>query len=348
VLITGASAGIGRACVWRFAEKGARLVLVARRADKLAELRNDLLAEFPTLHVHIVPLSVTDTDAVAALPAALPAPFRDVYCLVNNAGLALGVSPVDKNVVADAKTMLDANVLGTIAFCSAFIPGMKARGAGHVVNMGSCAGKYAYANGTVYNASKVRAQECPFTSTPLLLTHLLHTQYAVHGFTEAARHDLGPTPIRVTHIAPGLVGGTEFSLVRLGDASKYVTPIPAPLTAVVGVPPLTAPHRTVARWGCLQGAGGVRGHRGPAARGRGGQRVVRRHAPRARPGRSLALCARAAPASTATALTSTRPLSSGGGHLDVCNQPVQPVRRRVRAPGGSVARERQLTRPAGE
>jgi NADP-dependent 3-hydroxy acid dehydrogenase YdfG len=290
VLITGASAGIGRACVWRFAEKGARLVLVARRADKLAELRNDLLAEFPTLHVHIVPMSVTDTDAVDALPAALPAPFRDVYCLVNNAGLALGVSPVDKNVVADAKTMLDANVLGTIAFCSAFIPGMKARGAGHVVNMGSCAGKYAYANGTVYNASKVRARRSAPLHRPLLPI-LYNTQYAVHGFTEAARHDLGPTPIRVTHIAPGLVGGTEFSLVRLGDASKYVTPISSPrlsLPLLVYRPThRTAPHRC-AMGGCLQGAGGVRGHRGPAARGRGGQRVVRRHAPRARPGRSLA------------------------------------------------------------
>ena len=187
-----------------------------------------------------------------------------------------------------------------------------------------------------------------------LLLPIFYTQYAVHGFTEAARHDLGPTPIRVTHIAPGLVGGTEFSLVRLGDASKYVTPIPSlrlSLPVLVYRPThRTAPHRC-AMGGCLQGAGGVRGHRGPAARGRGGQRVVRRHAPRARPGRSVMCpCARAAPAIAiaATALTSTRLLSSGGGHLDVCNQPVQPVRCRVCAPGGSVARERQLTRPAGE
>ena len=156
VLITGASAGIGRACVWRFAEAGCRLVLVARRADKLLELQADLVAEFPGLRVHVVPMSVTDVEAVAALPTSLPEAFRDVYCLVNNAGLALGVHAVDQNVVVDAKTMLDANVLGTIAFCSAFIPGMKARGAGHVVNMGSCAGKYAYPNGTVYNATKVQ------------------------------------------------------------------------------------------------------------------------------------------------------------------------------------------------
>ena len=251
MLITGASAGIGRACVWRFAEKGARLVLVARRADKLAELRNDLLAEFPTLHVHIVPMSVTDTDAVAALPAALPAPFRDVYCLVNNAGLALGVSPVDKNVVADAKTMLDANVLGTIAFCSAFIPGMKARGAGHVVNMGSCAGKYAYANGTVYNASKVRAQECTSLHRPLSLflpifyTHSTRCTGSPRppATTSAPRPSASRTSPQASSAAPN-----SPSCVSATRASTS-PPTPAPPTAVVGVPPLTAPHRTVARWG---------------------------------------------------------------------------------------------------
>ena len=121
-------------------------------------------------------MSVTDLEAVAALPTQLPSNFADVYCLVNNAGLALGVSSVDQvttpnyqnthsphhlhmlsflsdwfsqNNVIDSKTMLDSNVLGTIAFCSAFVPGMKQRGAGHIVNMGSCAGQYAYANGSV-------------------------------------------------------------------------------------------------------------------------------------------------------------------------------------------------------
>lgn len=165
----------------------------------MEELKHELIAEFPSLQVHTVAMSVTDTAAVAALPSKLPPSFADVYCLVNNAGLALGVSSVDQNNVDDARTMLDANVLGTIAFCSAFVPGMKQRSAGHIVNMGSCAGQYAYAMGSAYNASK----------------------YAIHGFTEAARHDLAGTPIRVTHLAPGLVTNTEFSIVRLaGDRQK--------------------------------------------------------------------------------------------------------------------------------
>ena len=144
--------------------------------------------------------------------------------LVNNAGLALGVTPVESNDVKSAQVVLDTNVLGTIAICSAFLPGMKERGSGHLITMGSVAvryywrckfiililistkfhcfslaqGHYAYINGSVYNASK----------------------YAVRGFTEAARHDLAGTPIRVTHISPGMVGGTEFSNVRLGDDAK--------------------------------------------------------------------------------------------------------------------------------
>jgi 3-hydroxy acid dehydrogenase/malonic semialdehyde reductase len=99
------------------------------------------------------------------------------------------------NSVEDAKALCDTNVLGVVALCSAFIPGMKERGFGHIVNMGSVAGHYAYSAGSTYNASK----------------------YAVRGFTEAARHDLQGTPIRVTHLSPGLVGNTEFSNVRFGS-----------------------------------------------------------------------------------------------------------------------------------
>ena len=146
-------------------------------------------------YIHIaVPMSVTDLNAVEKLPNQLPVEFSTVYCLVNNAGLALGVATVDQNNVNDAKTMIDTNVLGVIALCSAFIPGMRIRGSGHIINIGSCAGIYAYTTGSVYNASK----------------------YAIKGFTEAALHDLVDTPIRVTHISPGLVGNTEFSTVRFG------------------------------------------------------------------------------------------------------------------------------------
>lgn len=139
VLITGATAGIGEACAWQFAEQGSRLVLVGRREDRLAILKKKLIEEFPVLKVHTVAMSVADTDAVATLPQKLPAEFRDVEILVNNAGLALGVTTVDANSIEDAKTVMDTNVVGVIAMCRAFVPGMKERGAGHIINMGSVA-----------------------------------------------------------------------------------------------------------------------------------------------------------------------------------------------------------------
>lgn len=198
VLITGATSGIGAACAMRFAENGAKLILVGRRADRLQAIRGEILSLYPRTCIHIVPLSVTDYDAVQALPSQLPKEFQEVDILVNNAGLALGVNSVETNAIADAQKVIETNVLGTIALSSAFLPGMKARGRGHLVNMGSVAGHYSYATGSVYCASK----------------------YAIHGFTLAARHDLIATPIRVTHISPGLVGNTEFSNVRLGDDNK--------------------------------------------------------------------------------------------------------------------------------
>ena len=190
--------GIGKAIAWEFASHGSNLILIGRREDKLNSVKTELLAEYPNLKVLTVPISVTDFDAIAALPEKLTDEFKNVDIIVNNAGLALGVNTVDNNNLNDAKTVLDTNILGTIAICSAFIPQMKARGSGHVINIGSVAGHYAYATGSVYNASK----------------------YAIHGFTLAARHDLMGTPIRVTHISPGLVANTEFSNVRLKDDNK--------------------------------------------------------------------------------------------------------------------------------
>jgi NADP-dependent 3-hydroxy acid dehydrogenase YdfG len=118
--------------------------------------------------VHVEVLDVTDYAAVAALPERLPCCFKDVAVLVNNAGLALGTDSVDKNKIRDAETVMNTNVLGVVAFSSAFIPGMLARQEGHVINVGSVAGHHAYKNGTVYNASK----------------------FAIRGFTEAAMVDL--------------------------------------------------------------------------------------------------------------------------------------------------------------
>jgi NADP-dependent 3-hydroxy acid dehydrogenase YdfG len=199
VLITGATAGIGKSCAKRFAEHNAKLVLVGRREEKLKDVKNELLEMYPELKIHTVGLSVTDREAVAELPDLLPDDFADVSVLVNNAGLALGVTDVASNSVDEALVVMKTNVIGVIAMCSAFVPGMKIRGEGHIINMGSIAGFYAYSNGSTYNASK----------------------FAVRGFTEAARHDLVGTPLRVTHISPGLVGNTEFSNIRFhGDDDK--------------------------------------------------------------------------------------------------------------------------------
>jgi len=143
-------------------------------------------------------MSVTDLEKVKDLPSTLPEEYQNVDILVNNAGLALGVASVDENDMKDAETVLNTNVLSIIAMCRAFVPGMKTRGSGHIINIGSIAGHVSYSQGTTYNASK----------------------YAVVGFTNAARHDLVGTPIRVTMISPGLCSNTEFSNVRLKDDDK--------------------------------------------------------------------------------------------------------------------------------
>lgn len=200
VLITGASGGIGEACAYRFAELDSKLVLVGRRSAKLQEVKSGILARHPGCKILCITLDVADPAAIMALPGQLEGSgFADVCVLVNNAGLALGVGTADAHSVADMETVMNTNVLGLMTMCRAFLPGMKTRGEGHVVNMGSVAGLHAYTTGSLYCASK----------------------FAVAGFTSSARHDLVATPIRVTHIAPGMVSGTEFSVVRMGgDESK--------------------------------------------------------------------------------------------------------------------------------
>ena len=141
-LITGATAGIGKSCAWRFAEEGCKLILIGRREDRLEILKNELVLTYPLLKIKTIPLSVTDVEKIEILPTTLPDEFKHVDIIVNNAGLALGVSYIDDNNVYDAKTVLDTNILGVIALCSAFVPGMKKRGGGHIINMGSVAGHY--------------------------------------------------------------------------------------------------------------------------------------------------------------------------------------------------------------
>lgn len=193
VFITGASAGFGAAIARRLVRDGHRVIAAARRADRL-----DALAQELGPNLLPFPLDVTDNQAVAALPAALPEGWRDVDVLVNNAGLALGMSPAWEGKIADWDTMVATNVTGVLHATRALLPGMVARDRGHIVNLGSTAGIYPYPGGHVYGASKAFV-----------------TQFSLN-----LKADLVGTGVRVTDLEPGLVGGSEFSAVRFGDPAR--------------------------------------------------------------------------------------------------------------------------------
>jgi 3-hydroxy acid dehydrogenase / malonic semialdehyde reductase len=202
VLITGATAGIGEACAWRFAELNTRLILVGRRTERLDSLAAALCKEYPQLTPPcLITLDIQELDQLKSLPEELPDGFKEVSILINNAGLAIGVNPVWANDMEAVQQMLTTNVAAVIGLTSAFLPGMRARGRGHLINIGSVAGHEAYPGGSVYCATK----------------------FAIDAFTSSARHDLVGTPLRVTVISPGMVN-TEFSTVRLGskDAADAV------------------------------------------------------------------------------------------------------------------------------
>lgn len=193
VLVTGASSGIGRACAEAFAAAGARLLLCARRGDRLEELAAGVGAE-----VHTFPLDVRDRAAVEAAIDGLPAGWRDVDVLVNSAGLAAGLAPLQDGDPDDWERMLDTNVKGLLWVTRAVLPGMLARGRGHVVNIGSLAGHETYPGGAVYCASKA----------------------AVDRITAGLRMDVLGSGVKVSTVDPGLVD-TEFSVVRFaGDRDR--------------------------------------------------------------------------------------------------------------------------------
>jgi 3-hydroxy acid dehydrogenase / malonic semialdehyde reductase len=196
-LVTGASVGIGQAVVRRLVADGWRVVACARRAGALRALAAEgLAAGGPVLPW---PLDVTDPAAVAALPQALPADWAAIDLLVNNAGLALGREPAQAADLADWRTMVATNVDGLLAVTHALLPGMVARGRGHVVNIGSIAAQFAYPGGNVYGASKAFVRQLSY----------------------GLKADLIATPVRVTVVEPGMVAGSEFSQVRFkGDAAR--------------------------------------------------------------------------------------------------------------------------------
>ncbi|AGM04405.1 SDR family oxidoreductase [Amycolatopsis keratiniphila] len=194
VFVTGASAGFGVEIVRRFAADGAKVVAAARSKDRLDKLADEL-------GENVLPfeLDVRDADAVAALPGSLPAEFAEVDLLVNNAGLAKGLEPAHRAKLDDWDQMIDTNIKGLAHLTRALLPGMVERGRGHVINIGSVAGSYPYPGGNAYGATKA----------------------FVHQFSLNLRADLQGTGVRVTNVEPGLVGGTEFSVVRFeGDQSK--------------------------------------------------------------------------------------------------------------------------------
>ncbi|WP_419899736.1 bifunctional NADP-dependent 3-hydroxy acid dehydrogenase/3-hydroxypropionate dehydrogenase YdfG [Roseomonas sp. USHLN139] len=194
ILVTGATAGFGAAIARRFAQDGARIIALGRRAERLQALA----AELGEDRVHPLALDIRDSAAIAAAIAGLPAEWSEIDLLVNNAGLALGLEPAQRASLSDWETMIDTNTKGLVAMTHAVLPGMVARNRGHVVNIGSTAGEFPYPGGNVYGATKA----------------------FVRQFSLNLRADLFGTAVRVTDIEPGLVGGTEFSNVRFGDDAK--------------------------------------------------------------------------------------------------------------------------------
>lgn len=192
-LITGATSGIGEACVRRFVKAGYRVIATGRNVTRLNQLKDEFRGD-------LLPLvfDVRDREIAEASVAALPADWKEIDVLVNNAGLALGLDPEYLGDYADWDTMIDTNIKGLLTMTRTVVPGMVERNRGHVINIGSVAGDAAYANGNVYCATKA----------------------AVKSITDGLRIDVAHTEVRVTLLKPGLVE-TNFSKVRFhGDAER--------------------------------------------------------------------------------------------------------------------------------
>ena len=194
-LITGATSGIGKATAEIFAKQGYNLVLCGRRQERLDELKETLEK---TVKVHTLSFDVRDREAVFAAVQSLPEAFTPIDILINNAGNAHGLDPINEGNMDDWDAMMDINVKGLLYVTKAVLPQMVERKAGHIINIGSTAGKEVYPNGNVYCASK----------------------HAVDAINQGMRIDLNAYGIRVGAVNPGLVQ-TEFSDVRFkGDTDK--------------------------------------------------------------------------------------------------------------------------------
>ncbi|OGD10074.1 MAG: NAD(P)-dependent oxidoreductase [Candidatus Aminicenantes bacterium RBG_13_62_12] len=197
VFITGASSGIGRACARAFAARGAKILMAARRLDRLKALAAELETS-AGVSVRAFALDVRNQPDVERAIRELPSPWEAVDILVNNAGLSRGLGKLHEGSLPDWEEMIDTNIKGLLYVSRAVLPGMVRRGTGHVINIGSLAGHEAYPGGNVYCATK----------------------FAVRAVSQGLRMDLLGTAVRVSSVDPGMVE-TEFSLVRFrGDAEK--------------------------------------------------------------------------------------------------------------------------------
>ncbi|MDF1545137.1 MAG: SDR family oxidoreductase [bacterium] len=196
VLVTGASSGIGESCARKFASAGAKLILAARRMERLERLAGELGVD-----CHLLQLDVRNRAEVERSISGLPKEWMAIDVLVNNAGLSRGLSKLQEGKIEGWEEMIDTNIKGLLYISRAVLPGMVRRNSGHVINIGSIAGREVYPNGNVYCATK----------------------HAVDAITKGMRLDLVETKVRVTTVDPGLVE-TEFSEIRFwGDTVKAST-----------------------------------------------------------------------------------------------------------------------------
>ena len=195
IFITGASSGFGEAMARKFSSEGHRLILLARRREKLIDLAHQLGGENKC---HLISADVRDKEEVENALSGLPEEYRSIDVLVNNAGLALGLGPAEDASLKDWEVMVDTNIKGVIYLTKAVLPGMIRRGHGHIINIGSVAGSWPYPGGNVYGSTKAFVQQ----------------------FSRNLRSDLSGKNIRVSLVEPGM-SETEFSLIRFeGDQEK--------------------------------------------------------------------------------------------------------------------------------
>jgi 3-hydroxy acid dehydrogenase / malonic semialdehyde reductase len=197
ILITGASSGIGMACAKLFAATGAKVILCARREDKLKHLATKLKTEHPECNTFSLPLDISNAEAVNSSISSLSPDWRQIDILINNAGLALDLCPIHEAKTEDINAMIDTNIKGLIYVSQAVIKIMLQRQSGHIINIGSISGRQVYPGGTTYCATK----------------------FAARALSEGMKMDLHHTPIRVSLINPGMVN-TEFSSVRYSGDQK--------------------------------------------------------------------------------------------------------------------------------